>query len=1152
MTDFVHLSLHSEYSITDSIVFLEQIAPAIRKQGMSAVALTDRNNLMALVKFQSSCFAAGIKPIIGCELTHAGPVDSSSRLLVLAMNQVGYHNLIRLVADASRNPRHHRSLNDDMLEQHGEGLILIAGGVSSEIGQRLAARDEAAAIQRVEWFRRQFGDRFYVGLTRTGRVGENAYIETVVPLMERMGVPIVAINDVICIAEADFSLHDAKLCIQNHERMDELYSWKGRFSPSQHIRSSSAMAEQFKDLPDAIANTVEIAKRCNAEVKTGTYYQRAFPTSDDAANAKILTEKVEQALATFLTDPKSQIDEADYALYRDRIATELDVIIDMGFAAYFLIVQDIVGWAREAGIRVGPGRGSGAASLVAMLLGITGLDPLKHQLFFERLLNRDRRSMPDLDIDFCAARRGEVVRYVVEKFGQECVGLIATSATHAAKGILHGMARALDYSHSDVARIAKLIPTKPGTKLVEAMNDDEAIEQTARSLGCEEIFDGAKKLEGIVSTFGVHPAGLVIAPDRLEEFVPCHLDGESQLLVSQFDKDDVEQAGMVKFDLLNLKNLTVIDQTVHAVNSRRTAQIDPLDMNEIPLDDPETFRVIAAADTEGVFQLESTGMKGVVRLLKPDHFADIVALVALYRPGPLAAGVEKSYALRKFGKERIEFDHPMLEPVLKDNYGLMIYQEDVMSVARTLAGFSGGEADILREAMGKKRAEKLTQLKDRFIEGCRENHVADAVATSIYDKMLGFSEYAFPKAHATAYALVTYQTAYLKTHYPNEYLAAIVSVERDNPDRLQSLLYEAQRLGLTIEPPDINAPNADCSATDTGFRVGLQCCKGVGHGDVKAIAAARAEGEFTGLFDFCMRVDLRLVSKTALQNLIKIGAFDQLEPELQTPNAIRAALLDKLEATVLAGTSNQGDMFGGPEEDEVFVNYRPPDPLTNQELWAMEQQVMSVAISRASPFRYYREFASVCTHSLDEVQTLANRQQLVVAGVIKEPEVRDSSNRGEIANFKLQGRNGSVQVTMWPEQYAEFSRFVLPDEFVVIRGRMAYDKFRNELRLYADALFDVVEARVQWRASIALHFIDEQARSKLTSLNLDKLKGVFKQTKRKGGRPLEITVQKGRTRCHVELGEGYRKLPLNDDVLGELREIFGANVVHVEFQRKAG
>lgn len=1152
MTDFVHLVVHSEYSISDSIVFLKNLAPAVKDADMAAVALTDRNNLMAMVKFQAACLEHGVKPIIGCDLRHDGS-HGASRMFALAMNQTGYHNLIRLVTEASGDDSAGFFIDDDQLVERNEGLILISGGVASEIGQLLCDGDKLAAQERMAWYRERFGDRYYVALSRTGRVNENAYIEAVVPLSERMRVPLVAINDVICVAGDEFRLHDAKMCIQGGERMGETYSWKGRFSPMQYLRSPTEMAELFRDLPDAIENTVEIAKRCNAEVETGTYFQRAFPTDDDNENAKILRDKATVALEEYLIDPNAGIAASEHATYRERLESELEVIIDMGFAAYFLIVQDIVVWAREQGIRVGPGRGSGAASLVAMLLGITGLDPIEHKLFFERLLNRDRRSMPDLDIDFCAERRDEVMWYAVEKFGRECVGRIATHNTHAAKSIVHGMARAMDYNHSDVSRITRMIPTRPGTKLAEAMAEDPEIERTAISFGCEELFRDALKLEGIVTTLGVHPAGLVIAPGRLEEFVPCHREEGTQLLVSQYDKDDVERAGMVKFDLLSVKNLTRIERTIEAVKARLGNDV-ALELDEIPLDDAATFKLISSANTQGVFQLESDGMKGVVRMLKPDQLADLVALVALYRPGPMEFDVEKSYAHRKHGDEPITYDHPLLEPILKDNYGLMIYQEDVMSVSRSLAGFSGSEADILREAMGKKRSEKLVQLKDRFLEGCQANGVDVRVAENIYQKMNAFSAYAFARAHATAYALITYQTAYLKTHHPREYLAAAISVDSDNPKRVVSLIEEALRLGLDIEPPDINQPDAACVPTDRGFRVGMSCVKGVGSRDVQAIVQARKDGEFESLFDLCMRVDLKQASKNALTNLIAIGAMDALESADDSLPAVRATLHDKLERAWLAGTDSDEashGMFGAPEEDEVFVNYRPPTAWSKAELLENELAALGVALSQDSPFRYEREFASICTHSMSEARNADRSEDVVVAGIIKQIDVRELRERGEIANLIIESSTGTLRVTLWPEQYEKLSRFVLHDEFVLVRGRMRYDNFRNDWQLNATALYNVADARNQWRANVALRFTDDATRTALTTENLAKLKALFHGIERRSGRRLEITVEKGDIRCNVDLGAGYKQLPINDNVLAELRDIFGPQVVHVDYPQKA-
>lgn len=1153
MTDFVHLSVHSEYSVDDSVVFLNKLVPAVKQLGMSSVALTDKGNLTAMLKFQNEALEEGIKPIFGCDLAMLGP-HGKTKLLVLATNQTGYHNLIRLVTNASRSTQNQCCADYKLLAELKEGLILISGGVNGDLGQRLLADEYEDAEDLIDWYLREFGDRFYAEVSRTGRANENDYIDAVVPLASVKGVPLVATNDVICLEEADFFLHDAKLCIQRSEHMGESYSWKGQYSPYQYLRSADEMSAQFKDLPDAIENTVEISKRCNVEVETGTYFQRPYPNSDEQENVEKLRANVAEALEMFLCDEQSQIDESEFDIYRKRVQDELDVIIDMGFASYFLIVSDIVSWAKEQEIPVGPGRGSGAASLVAMLLGITGLDPIKHHLFFERLLNRDRRSMPDLDIDFCAQRRDEVMWHVVEKFGRDCVGLIATQGTLAAKGIIHGMGRALDYSHSDVVRITRLIPTKPGTKLAEACREDSRIEETAAAYGCSELLEESRKLEGIVATSGVHPAGVVIGPDRLEEFVPCQFDTESELLVSNLDKDDVEKAGMVKFDLLSLKNLTVIDKAIQFVNEKRQNGSPRLAASDIPLDDRSTFRLIASAATEGVFQLESDGMKKLIRQLKPDKFDDIVALVALYRPGPLNADIDKSYALRKRGDEPVSYDHPRLEDVLKNTYGLMIYQEDVMSVARTLAGFSGGEADILREAMGKKRREKLVELKDRFSEGCQHNGVDARIADEIYEKMRGFSEYAFPKAHSTAYAVVTYQTAYLKANYPNEYMAAAISVERGDPRRVGRLLAEAIQMGVIIELPDVNRPTTNCVPTSDGLRLGMTCLKGVGDGDVKAIEEARQGGEFSSLFQFCMRVDLERVQRNAVERLIKAGAFDLLDGKSRKIEVVRAELLDKLELAYQAGTEgtqSSQSLFGGPQEQEVFANYTAPEPLSKTDLFAGEKDVIGFVVSDESTRWYLREFDAICTCSLDDISNTEGNGEITIAGRIKKSTVREQPNRGEIATIELEGSRGSMKVVLWPDQYQKFSRFVIDDQFIVARGRIRYDSFNEEQQLSVTSMFDAVGARKHWQAFVTLRFEHAKTRSLLTPEKLQQLEAVFKQFGRKEGRPVEITIQKEDARLRVDLGNGYRKLPVTDQILAELRDIFGSEVVNVGFQRGA-
>lgn len=1149
MNDFVHLNVHSEYSIEDSIVRIDQLVSAVKERGMSAVALTDKHRLTAMLKFQTACFENGIKPIIGCDLDVSTDLGEA-RATFLCADQTGYHNLIRLITAAARDANSKGQVTLQMLKDYQQGLMLLSGSVHGVLGESVLKESTEAVESLIDQYLQIFGDRFYASISRTGRLKENAFIERVVPIADRKGVPLVATNDVICLNADDFSIHDAKLCIQRNESMDDEYSWQGEFSDLQHLRSPREMAELFEDVPDAIENTHEIAKRCNVEVETGTYFQRPFPAEDMAENGNILREKVAEALQEFLDDPNNEVAATSREEYQNRVDYELDVIIEMGFASYFLIVQKIVLWAKSQNIPVGPGRGSGAASLVARVLGITGVDPIKHKLFFERLLNRDRRSMPDLDIDFCAERRGEVMWHVVEQFGRDCVGLIATCNTHAAKGALNGMGRAMGIPYTDMRKITKLIPQKLGTKLEEAVNEDPEIAKTALRLGNADLIPQTLRLEGTVSNTGIHPAGVVIAPARLEEYVPCYVDKDTQLLVSHLDKDDVEKAGLVKFDLLNLKYLTVIDNALKSINSVSDVEAEPIKPETIPFDDVATFKLIRRAETEGIFQLESPGMKNLIRNLKPDEFADIVALIALFRPGPLNAGTDQHYANRKNKLEPVSFAHKLLEPVLNDTHGLMIYQEDVMRVARTLAGFSGSEADILREAMGKKRMEVLAQLKDRFLEGCNSNGIEQRLAEATFEDMLGFSEYAFARAHATAYAMVTYQTAYLKANYPREYMAAAISVERSDPNRLVRMLVETDRMGLTIAPPDINNPSANCVPTPDGIRLGLLCLKGwKDPEDINILKQLiEAEGKFSSCFELCVRVPLARFNKNKLANLILAGAFDEVESHYESKFIGRKVLHDKLERSFQAGlemSSGRGGVFGRPNEDEVFSDYKLPEPFTENELCAGEVDALGFAPSQKSTAQYITEFAPICSHSLSEIQGLQKGTEVVMAGVITRAEIRDG-NRGEYAQVDLSTDEGVINVVVWPEAFEKYSRYVMEDTFAVVEGRI--DRYRDRVQIASQKLLDVESARRQFKSFVSLRFDKSALRERLTEQNLARFKELFKKTDRQQGRPVEILVRKGPAMLRISLGKGFKKLNVTDEVLAELNDIFGSGVVNVGYQ----
>ena len=813
MTPFVHLRLHTEYSLLDGIVRVPELMAAVAAAGMPAVALTDQSNLFAMVKFYKEAQAAGVKPLIGVDvwIREAGSNTPPSRLAFLCQNLAGYRHLTQLV---TRSYLEGQRRGAPMLERSWlqpamlQGLIVLSGGQEGDIGQALArGKDEEAARCLARW-QGLCGDRFYLEIQRTGRGGEQAYAEAAVDLAREHGVPAVATNDVRFLTRAEFEAHEARVCIHEGALLADP-SRTRRYSEEQYLKSPAEMAQLFADLPELLVNSVEIAKRCSLEIKLGASMLPAYPVPSGASTESFLREEAERGLAERLEQAKTLRGVVrDAHAYAARLDLELGVICAMGFAGYFLIVADFIRWARENGVPVGPGRGSGAGSLVAFVLGITDLDPIEHDLLFERFLNPERVSMPDFDVDFCMEGRDRVIEYVANKYGRDRVSQIITYGTLAAKAVVRDVGRVLGHNYSYVDKIAKLIPFEIGMTLDKALEQEEELRRLYEGDSeVRELIDLARTLEGLARNAGTHAGGVVIAPSVLTDFTPLYCEEGSTTPVTQFDKDDVEAAGLVKFDFLGLRTLTVIDWAVRDINAGRAlANEPPLVMSALPMDDVASYALLKSCKTTAVFQLESRGMKDLIRRLQPDRFGDIVALVALFRPGPLQSGMVEDFIARKHDTSgaTIDYLHPDLKPVLEATYGVILYQEQVMQIAQILAGYTLGGADLLRRAMGKKKAEEMAKQRSVFVSGAVARGVREAQATHIFDLMEKFAGYGFNKSHSAAYALLSYQTAWLKAHYPAAFMAAVLSADMDKTEKVVTLIDECASMGLTVHPPDVN------------------------------------------------------------------------------------------------------------------------------------------------------------------------------------------------------------------------------------------------------------------------------------------------------------------------------------------------------------
>jgi len=1082
---FAHLHLHSEYSLVDSTIRIKALVAACVRDGIPAVALTDECNMFALVKFYKACNAAGIKPIGGCDLLVSAPDDPRPwRLTLLCQNHEGYLNLSRLVSRAWQEGQHGgRALVDAGWLQGGacRGLIAMLGR-DSEIARLALHQGSDAALAKLRPLAHLFPDRLYLELTRCGRPDEEHWNSAALALAAELDLPVLASNDVRFLRLDDFDSHEARVCI-NQGRVLADPKRPREYSNQQYLKTPAEMAELFADLPEALENTVELARRCTLELQFGTYYLPDFPVPAGHDLNSHIRELSRQGLRERLANaPLAE----NHALgdYEARLERELDVIIEMGFPGYFLIVADFINWAKQHGIPVGPGRGSGAGSLVAWALKITDLDPLQFDLLFERFLNPERVSMPDFDIDFCMDRRDEVIDYVARKYGRDKVSQIITYGSMAAKAVLRDSGRVLSMPYGQVDRLAKMVPPRPlDLTLSDALGrSDKSKKETDRVVKefCEAyeqdedartLIDLALKLENLTRNAGKHAGGVVIAPTPLTDFAPLYCEAGGGGVVTQYDKDDVEAVGLVKFDFLGLRTLTIIDWAVKAINARRAKTGEtPLDISQLPLDDPAPYELLKKAQTVAVFQLESSGMQRMLKDAKPDRFEDIIALVALYRPGPM--DLIPSFIARKHGREDVEYPDPRVEPILQETYGIMVYQEQVMQMAQIVGGYSLGGADLLRRAMGKKKLEEMAKERAKFREGAAKDGLTGEKADAIFDLMEKFAGYGFNKSHAAAYALVSYQTAWLKAHYPAEFMAATISADMDNTDKAVTFLNEARALGIVVQPPDVNAsqymfvavePDASSAASRQGARTiqyGLGAIKGVGHGVCEAIVAERAHGAYTDLADFCRRIDPGKLNRRVLEALILSGALDALAANrasltLQLPDAIKAA-----EQHLRDRQSGQNDMFSATQPDAATPVLRIDLPTAPE--WSLEQRLQGERdtlghyLSGHPTDPWKDELAQLSTCPLGEIvdryQPPKPRRNddgdnnrfrrgpdtpWTVAGMVAAVRKRGDSD----AFVRLEDGGGGIEVSFFGELYQQVAPLLTRGQILIVDGGLRIDEF---------------------------------------------------------------------------------------------------------------
>jgi len=1113
MTTFVHLRVHTEFSLVDSVVRVPELMDAAAAASMPAIALTDEHNLFAMVKFYREALKQGIKPLIGVDLAVAEPGERStaSRLTLLCMDDVGYRNLTRLVSRSYLEGQQRGAPLVDrswITRDTTRGLIALSGGTAGDVGRSLASGRPGETERLLAFWLELFGpDRYYLELTRVGRPDEEAAITATVALAELHGVPVVATNDVRFLTPSDFESHEARVCIHDGALLADP-SRPRKYTPQQYLRTGAEMAELFADLPEALENSVEIARRCSLALRLGESMLPQYPVPAGQTTEGFLREESAAGLARRL----EALPGADQPAYRERLAIELDVICPMGFAGYFLIVADFIRWARENGVPVGPGRGSGAGSLVAYALRITDIDPLEHDLLFERFLNPERVSMPDFDVDFCMEGRDRVIDYVADKYGRERVSQIITYGTMAAKAVVRDAGRVLGLSYGYVDRIAKLVPFELDITLDSALEKEPELKRLYKEDDeVRNLLDLARALEGLTRNAGKHAGGVVIAPSVLTDFAPLYCEAGGGSVVTQFDKDDVEAAGLVKFDFLGLRTLTVIDRAVRTIDAQRAAAgVPPLDMNALPKGDPATYALLKSCQTTAVFQLESRGMKDLIRRLQPDGFEDIVALVALFRPGPLESGMVDDFIDRKRGPVggAIDYLHPSLEPVLKPTYGVILYQEQVMQIAQVLAGYSLGGADLLRRAMGKKKAEEMAQQRSVFVEGATARGVPEPQAAHIFDLMEKFAGYGFNKSHSAAYAVLSFQTAYLKAHYPAAYMAAVLSADMDHTDKVVTLKDECDRMGLTILAPDVNESGHSFQVADVcTVRYGLGAIKGVGQSVVASIVAERDErGPFASLEGLCRRLDLNKLNRRVLEALIRSGSLDSLGVNRATSMARLPAAMQLGEQASRAVEAGQVDLFGlSSEPAAVGAAASPPTAAAGgpqagfQPEWSEairlsgERETLGLYLTGHPINRFEKDLGRFVSGriadlisdrpapSKDGERQWFGGKAATVAGYIHELR-----KRGTRISAILDDRTGRIEVTFFDEVFQQYRDLVVKDALVVVEGSLRFDEFSDSWRIGARRVVELDRLREQHAQRIVLtwprHMPPETVLSRLAEL----------------------------------------------------------------------
>jgi DNA polymerase-3 subunit alpha len=1166
---YIHLRLHSEYSISDGMVRIDEAVAAAKNDSMPALALTDLNNFFGLIKFYKSARGKGIKPILGCDvyITNDSDRDRPHRLLLLCQSDTGYLLLCRLLTRGFLENQHRgrAEIRREWLRDDTSGLIALSAAHLGDIGvSLLAGNKEQARHNAAEWAT-AFPNRFYIEIQRSGQTDEEQYVLAATKLAAELALPVVATHPVQFLSADDFKAHEARVCISEGYVLNDKRRVRA-FTAQQYFKTQAEMTELFADFPEALQNSVEIAKRCNLSLALGKPRLPDFPTPDGMGLDEYLRDQALSGLQQRLRVlyPDEQVRAEKFTEYRQRLDFETETIISMGFPGYFLIVADFIRWSKQNNVPVGPGRGSGAGSLVAYSLGITDLDPLRYGLLFERFLNPERVSMPDFDVDFCQDGRERVIDYVKQKYGAASVSQIATFGTMASKAVIRDVGRVMDFPYGLCDRLSKAIPVE-GVKPVSLKKAREmepeitAISESEE--GVTELLELAERLEDLTRNVGMHAGGVLIAPGQLTDFCPLYCADSSASVVSQYDKDDVEAIGLVKFDFLGLRTLTILDWAMRHV-TRLSGGTAPFALEELPLDDTATYELLKNANTTAVFQLESRGMKDMLVRAKPDCFEDIIALVALYRPGPM--DLIPDFIRRKHG-EKFDYPHPAVEPVLRETYGIMVYQEQVMQMAQIVGGYSLGGADLLRRAMGKKKVEEMAKHREIFIGGAVKGGTSADLAGTLFDLMEKFAGYGFNKSHAAAYALVAYHTAYLKAHYPAAFMAATMSGDMDNTDKVHIFYSDAQQqhapggefgsgMPVRVLPPDINTCGYVFSPTDDHtIAYGLGAIKGTGEAAINNIVEARANAPFRDLFDFCRRVDKRIVNRRTVEALIRAGAFDSI-------NDHRASLMASVDAALAsadqqARAANQNSLFGNDDADEALLGKYADVPR-----WRLREQLAHEKSSLGfylggHPYQEYEEelsqFVKIRLSDLTPQFVGKSNSQgngssysskrgvaVVLAGIVAGVRIQQT-RRGRMAVVTLDDGSAAVELTVFNELFEANRPWIREDELLVVRGKASLDEYSGNVRVTADELFDIPSARSTFAQQLTLRCNG--------NASVAQLKGLFTPY-RDGKCPVLINYHNEFASCQMRLGDEWQ-VTLHDDLIADLRALLREENVQIVYQQ---